>query len=249
MEGKIKVGICGVGMAKATLAQLYPVAEVQQTFYQPPEITTLEKWRTEVPDTFEFTVKAWQLITHTGKSPTYRRLKRERTDEEKMECGGFRSTPIVEEGWERTRDSALALRASKILFQCPPSFKPIPENLENLMHFFSTRDREKGARRGLTFLWEPRGPDWTPELVRELCEELDLVHVVDPFSGETVTPEQIYYRLHGRGSYSYIYSDEELAQLALMLPAEQECYVMFNNVKMRQDSIRFMELLKARKLK
>ncbi|MFQ5882008.1 MAG: DUF72 domain-containing protein [Candidatus Methylomirabilales bacterium] len=53
----------------------FPVVELQQTFYQPPRLKTVQRWREEVPATFEFTMKAWQLITHEPGSPTYRRLK------------------------------------------------------------------------------------------------------------------------------------------------------------------------------
>src|SRR6476660_1924810 len=120
----IKVGICGASMPKQKLAELFDVAEVQQTFYEPPKPETLAKWRAETPQPFEYTVKAWQLITHTGKSPTYRRLKRTLTDKERSNAGAFQDTAIVEEGWQRTRESAEAIGAQRILFQCPASFKP-----------------------------------------------------------------------------------------------------------------------------
>jgi len=51
------------------------VVEVQQTFYQIPRIATGKRWREEAPPDFEFTMKAWQLITHEPSSPTYRRLR------------------------------------------------------------------------------------------------------------------------------------------------------------------------------
>ena len=70
----VKVGCCGFGMARARYAALFPVVEVQQTFYQPPRVATAARWRAAAPPPFVFSVKAWQLITHEPASPTYRRL-------------------------------------------------------------------------------------------------------------------------------------------------------------------------------
>jgi uncharacterized protein YecE (DUF72 family) len=237
----INVGICGASMPKQKLAEMFDVAEVQQTFYEPPKPETLAKWLAETPQPFEYTVKAWQLITHSGKSPTYRRLKRTLTDVERGEVGAFRETAIVEEGWRRTRESAEALNAKRILFQCPASFTPTSENLENLMQFFTHEDRVKGSRKFI-FMFEPRGDAWTGELLVDLCSELNLVHVVDPFARQTVTHMHPYYRLHGRGGYSYVYDDAELDDLQELVEGT-DAYVMFNNVKMRQDAMRFKEML------
>lgn len=235
-------------MPKAKYAELFDVAEVQQTFYEPPQAKTLEKWCSEVPDSFEFTVKAWQLITHTGKSPTYRRLKHPLTDEERSLVGGFQDSELVEKGWDRTRESAIALKAQRILFQCPASFTPSSENLTNLMQFFSTGDRANNTRQFI-FLFEPRGDAWTDELIKELCSELGLVHVVDPFVSKTVTPERAYCRLHGRNGYSYVYDDSELQDLVELVASQPNTYVMFNNVKMKQDALRFKSFLEDESIK
>lgn len=42
----------------------FSIVEVQQTFYEPPARSTLLRWRESAPQGFEFTLKAWQLITH-----------------------------------------------------------------------------------------------------------------------------------------------------------------------------------------
>ncbi|MBA3239828.1 MAG: DUF72 domain-containing protein, partial [Acidobacteria bacterium] len=153
---------------------------MQHTFYQPPQITTLEKWRAGAPAEFEFAVKAWQLITHQASSPTYRRLKHALSEEEKEGAGSFRPSGIVKEAWEVTRACAAALGARMILFQCPASFQPTKANVGNMRKFFGKIERE-----GLSFCWEPRG-GWPREVVKGLCDELDLWHVVDPFSDRTV---------------------------------------------------------------
>lgn len=239
MKSKICIGTCGFHATKDKYAELFSCVEIQQTFYQPPQIKTLERWRGEMPENFEFAVKAWQLITHEAKSPTYKRLKRSLTDREKTEAGRFQPTAIVREAWDATLACAEALKAKIILFQCPASFKPYAENLENLGNFFSAIKRSK-----LNFAFEPRGADWTDEIIKDICDRFDLWHTVDPFAGITQTPDKIYYRLHGRGGWRYKYESEELEELAAMLPNDKIAYVFFNNIQMTEDASVFQEIVK-----
>jgi uncharacterized protein YecE (DUF72 family) len=237
----IKAGCCGFRLSQAEYVKRFPVVEVQQTFYQPPQVKTLERWREVAPPDFEFTLKAWQLITHEARSPTYRRLKRELTETERAEAGSFRPTAIVREAWEVTLASAQALKATRVLFQCPSSFTPTGEHVRDLREFFTRIERP----RKLVCLWEPRGK-WPDKLVAELCRELDLTHVVDPFAARTLTPERCYYRLHGRTGWRYQYEDDELSELITMLPARGVSYVLFNNVRMLDDAERFQMLARER---
>ncbi|MBA2702799.1 MAG: DUF72 domain-containing protein [Blastocatellia bacterium] len=263
---KARIGTSGFGIGQAKYAQLFSCVEVQHTFYQPPSSATLERWRHAAPSDFEFVLKAWQLITHDAKSPTYRRLKKKLSEVEKQEAGYFRPTAIVKEAWEVTLACAHALKARTILFQCPASFKQTKENISNLKEFFSSINREntdensdgrsinrknsKGG--GLNLCWEPRG-DWDPKVVKSICDELNLWHVVDPFVSRSVTPNKIYYRLHGRQGWRYEYDDAELRELAAMLagsrakrniPGKGKApYIFFNNVRMIQDASRFKAIL------
>ncbi len=238
MKNTILVGTCGFGMTKDKYSREFSCVEVQQTFYQPPQIKTLEKWRGEVPEMFEFAVKAWQLITHEAKSPTYKRLKRQLTETERAAAGRFQPTAIVREAWETTLACAEALKAKTVLFQCPASFKPYAENLENLERFFDSIERGK-----LDFAFEPRGADWTNSIIKDICGRFDLRHVVDPFSHITTMPDKIYYRLHGRGGWRYKYEPDELEELAALLPDDKTAYVFFNNVRMTEDARVFQDIL------
>jgi uncharacterized protein YecE (DUF72 family) len=232
----IRVGCCGFRSSRVAYYGRLPAVEVQHTFYQPPRAATLEKWRAEAPAGFEFAVKAWQLITHQSSSPTYRRLRKNLSEEERAAAGSFRQTEVVEEAWRVTLESAEALAAGAVLFQCPASFGPTPDNVERLHDFFTGR-----GRRGLDFCWEPRG-EWPPGLVRELCERLDLWHAVDPFTARTTTPKRCYFRLHGRRGWRYSYEDGELEELLSMLPRKGTSYVFFNNVDMLNNAVRLKEL-------
>ncbi len=237
----IRVGTCGFRNTKEEYANVLSTVEVQHTFYQPPQVKTLEKWRAAMPKEFEFTLKAWQLITHESSSPTFRRLRRELNEKELDEAGFFKPTEIVQEAWETTLACAKALKARTILFQCPAKFTPLPENIDNMIKFF------RGIKRGkMNFVWEPRGRDWTDEIVREVCDELKLWHVVDPFARPTVTPKTCYFRMHGIPRWRYTYEDDELHELASLLPKNRVAYTFFNNITMRQDAIRFQRILKGK---
>jgi uncharacterized protein YecE (DUF72 family) len=234
-------------MAMTRYSSHFPVVEVQQTFYQPPADALLSRWSAAMPEGFEFTLKAWQLITHESKSPTYRRLKRPLTTTERSGCGAFRDSAIVREALARTLACAKLLRARKILFQSPASFRPEPKNIAQLRSFFSSvANVERPAN--VRYFWEPRGPAWTERapLAAELCQELGLGYVVDPF----VTPlpdaarsdqRATYLRLHGITGARHVYSDAELHRLVAMTPPN--AYVLFNNIPRVNDAQRFLALL------
>ncbi len=75
MDDGVRIGLCGFTMAFEDYIREYQLVEVQQTFYEPPRDGTMRRWRAQAPSDFEFTIKAWQLITHDAASPTYRRLR------------------------------------------------------------------------------------------------------------------------------------------------------------------------------
>jgi uncharacterized protein YecE (DUF72 family) len=190
-----KTGCCGFPKARNLYYKSFKLVEIQQTFYQPPRLKTLEKWRREAGYDFEFTLKAWQLITHQAKSPTYRRLTFSWPEEKLNRCGFFKPTDEVRWAWMRTREAALALRARIVIFQTPPSFQPSAANKENLRGFFKEINRG-----GFLSVWEPRGA-WSKDEIQELCGELNLTHGVDPFKADPSFGEVRYFRIHGITGY------------------------------------------------
>ncbi len=226
----IKTGCCGFSKARAEYYQQFSLVEVQRTFYKPPRLETCQRWRAEAPPDFEFTIKAWQLITHEPTSPTYRRAKLKVDSPERY--GSFRPSDEVLGAWGETLEVAKVLESKVVLFQCPASFTATSEHLANMRMFFRTMDRAD-----LTLAWEPRG-DWSDEQIGELCRELDLIHCVDPFQRQPVHGELAYFRLHGRTGYRYRYSDEDLVMILEWCGKYQEAYCLFNNVSMFDDALR-----------
>ena len=239
MKNKIiKVGCCGFPINKKEYYKKFDLVELQSTFYQlPAKIETVRKWREEAPKDFIFSLKAWQLITHPASSPTYKRLKEKILKPENY--GFFKPTKEVFEAWQRIKEVAKALAAKIIVFQSPASFKPIKENIENLRKFF-----KKEKNKTFIFAWEPRGK-WEEDLIKNLAKELNLVHCVDPFKQKSTFGKINYFRLHGKPGYNlrYEYNEGDLKEL-LKFCDKKENYVLFNNLSMLKDALKFKFLIK-----
>jgi len=240
MSPQIKIGCSGFPVSKDKYYRTFQVVEIQQTFYQLPKIETVKRWRESAPGNFEFTLKAWQLITHEPTSPTYRRLKIKIKEKEIQRYGSFKPTDEVFKAWDQFDAIATSLAARLILFQCPASFKPEKKNIKNLSYFFN-----KIKRKNFIFIWEPRG-DWQDSDIIKLCDDLNLIHCVDPFKKKPLYGDLRYFRLHGITGYRYRYTDADLKRLkdickdeAQLLKKNSPIYVMFNNVTMAQDAVRF----------
>ncbi len=235
---EIKVGCCGFAVSQKDYFRLFKLIEIQSTFYELPRLRTAEKWGGTAPGDFEFTMKAWQLITHEPSSPTYRRLKTTIEPVRYDHYGSFRPTPEVMEAWNRTATFAQTLGASIVVFQCPASFRPTRQNIAHMREFFTRADR-----MNLRFAWEPRGV-WPEELIVQLCGELRLIHCVDPFKNKPRYGDFHYFRLHGITGYAYRYTDRDLLRLKEWLDNKQT-YLLFNNNWMKDDALRFITLVQA----
>lgn len=91
-------------------ASRLPAVEINNTFYKLPQITVLENWKQQVSETFRFTLKASQRITH------FKRLK-----DVEAEASYFIETA-----------GALENQLGAILVQLPPNMK---KDLERLAAF------------------------------------------------------------------------------------------------------------------
>ena len=247
---RVKVGCCGFSMSMKRYFQVFRVVEVQKTFYSIPRDSTLERWRAEAGEGFEFTVKAFQAITHPPTSPTWRRsgLKVERDRVERY--GMLRPTEENFEAWDRTLRAARILDAKIVVVQTPPRFGYSEEHVRRLYDFFGSVER-----KGINVVWEPRGT-WGehPEELSRIMRELDLIHGVDLLRREPLSDHPILYsRLHGLGprevNYRYKYTRRDLDalrdRLVRLSERYREAYVMFNNVYMGEDALEFKRVCRG----
>jgi len=223
----IKIGCCGYPTSMKKYQENFHLVELNKTFYDYPEVSTVVKWRENAPKEFEFTVKAHQDISHKLK------LKAESTA----------ST------FGHMKQICKLLEAKILLIQTPASFRP--NNLGDAEEFF-----EKMNRDDLILVWETRGPLWEQKAVYQrlgkVLETINVVHVTDPFKTmPAYTSTIVYFRLHGLGDrmYYYQYSNEELKRLCGFAKSFEdegkEVYVLFNNLTMFDDALRFRRYIEC----
>jgi len=99
-------------------AQYFDSVEINNSFYRVPETKTLEKWLTQVPDSFTFVLKAPQKITHQKKL---------------INCG-----PDVDFFFNVA--AALGDRLGPVLFQLPPFAR---KDVAKLRDFIAVLPKEK----------------------------------------------------------------------------------------------------------
>ncbi len=242
------VGCCGFSIARSKYFKLFNVVELQETFYNPPDIGRLRALRSEAPQEFVFAMKCWQAVTHPLDSPTWRRAKVVPDRSLINRYGFLRPTREVFEAWELVAKAARELNARVVVVQTPPTFNYCEENYRNALEFFTTVDTSN-----FIVGWEPRG-SWSnnPDKILDIVMRFkNVIHVVDVLKAKPVmTKEVSYFRLHGLGgdevNYRYKYTDEDLMKLNNIikdyLKGGKDVYVMFNNVYMTQDALRFKEL-------
>ena len=136
----VRVGCCGWPVARPRYFATFELVEIQESFYNLPRLTTVEKWRAAAPSGFEFVLKAPQLITHEPTSPTYRRLRKPLSEAQKKRYGAFKPTREVRTAWGET----LALGGAGLL--PPPRHGRLP------LHVFGPgaqgAQRPAGAAQG-----------------------------------------------------------------------------------------------------
>lgn len=225
---QVKVGCCGFPVSKTKYYKDLSLVEINATFYKYLDVKLLARWRREAPSGFEFTVKAHQDISHVHKLSWNRETA---------------------EALRRMVEACSELDAEILLIQTPGSFRPKKENLREAGKFF-----EKAGGMEVSLVWETRGPDWFKpenfEALAKLLAKHDVVHCVDPFIGEPAyISDFAYFRLHGLGEklYYYEYSNSELENLKrkIMKVRAREVYVLFNNLSMFNDAVRFKTYLET----
>ena len=116
------------------------------------------------------------------------RLRRKRP----RAAGSFFDRQVVKEALETTLACAKCPKGKNDIVPVPGGFQPLPQNILNLKEFFSNI-----LPRRFEFCLGAAGQIVERCVIKELCDELDLWHCVNPFARPTVTPQNCYYRLHG----------------------------------------------------
>ena len=237
---QIKIGCCGFPVSKKRYYEKFKVVEIQKTFYTVVNDKLLNKWRSNAPEDFEFSLKAWMAVTHPLTSPVWRRVKAKPAGNPEN-YGFLKDTTEVHNAFLETLRMARALKSKIIVVQCPPSLKAEERNIENLEKLVKVAGEE------FTIAFEVRNKTWTKDILRNLNEKLNVIIVTDPFK-DIFESKIIYWRLHGRDgiNYRYKYSEADIEHLVNLINSIEfeELYVMFNNIYMFEDALNLKKKLK-----
>ena len=129
-------------------ATKFPTLEINNTFYRLPREHVLLEWASQVPDSFTFSLKASQRITH------HARLKAE-------------SQSLVEFLLKNT--AVLGDRLGPILFQLPPNLKKDIERLKNFLTYLPA---------GRRYAFEFRNDSWFDEETFSVLRDRDIAMCV-----------------------------------------------------------------------
>jgi len=240
-------------------ASVFPLVEVDSSYYAMPSATNSALWVERTPPGFVFDVKAFRLFTGHQTEPRFfpKDLQTDlpKTGKKNLYYKDI-PPPVVDELWARFFEALQPLHAAgklgSVLFQFPHWVTAVPKAREHVEHC---------AERMHPFLtaFEFRHESWLGDKHREstlaMERERGIVHViVDAPEGvtkrahtvwETTSPELAIVRLHGRNAetwsgaesaadrFNYEYNEDELRELSPSIEAIAKnvgrTHVLFNN--------------------
>jgi len=199
-------------------SRLFDFVEVNSTFYQIPNLRTVESWRRQVPPNFEFSVRCNRDVTHKHQ---------------------FQPSNEAYNSFEKMITICKTLRADILHMQTPQTFKPNKDNANLIRSFMSTVD-PKGVRITL----ETRGGNQasSPDFVKTM-QDHNMVHSVDLSKDEEPAYQSdiLYSRLFGKGWHNiYQPTDQELKKIddRASSKSHKKAMVSFHFIRMYKDAAR-----------
>jgi len=207
-------------------AAVFPMVEINTSFYRPHKPQTYAKWAESVPEAFRFAVKVPRAITHDA------------------------ALQGIDAQLARFADEvgALGHKLGCLLVQLPPKFGFHDVTVRD----FFLRMQE---RFDCMIACEARHPSWFSDTATELLRERGVTRVIaDPAAGQpgphVPTTNDIYVRLHGTPRIYYSsYAPDYLAALARDLAvhsaAGRQVWCVFDNTAAFAAVPNALEVLRA----
>lgn len=187
-------------------SQHFNTIEINSTFYKMPTAKSFEKWYSDSPADFLFTIKAPRLITH------YQQLKN---------CNTLLSDFYLAIG------NGLMEKLACVLFQFPPRFDFTEERLDLLVNLLDP---------AFNNVVEFRHPSWWNERVYSKLAAYRIIFSGQSFPSALpddliVNNSIVYYRFHGKPVlYKSAYDVTTIVNFATQIPSDaQTVFVYFNN--------------------
>jgi uncharacterized protein YecE (DUF72 family) len=194
-------------------SQHFNTAEVNYSFYRLPSPSTYEKWLTQVPEDFLFSLKCSRLITHAKRLNTLGDL------------------------WQNFLRNAVVLgdQLGPILCQFPDNFQADAARLND---FLSSARSAVEHNLHLRLATEFRHESWFTPAVYRVLEKHNVALVIASSSvyphKKRITADFAYCRYHGPGAlFGSRYSEKQIETEARMiekfLEDRLDAYAYFNN--------------------
>jgi uncharacterized protein YecE (DUF72 family) len=199
-------------------SKLFDFVEVNSTFYQIPNLKTVESWRRQVPPSFEFSVRCNRDITHNYQ---------------------FQPREEAFITFEKMLTICKTLRAEILHAQTPSLFQPNVGNA-TLIHSFMSSVDPKDVRIAL----EIRGANQRPDSdFVKMMRVHKMIHSVDLSKDEqpAYRSDILYSRLFGRGWHNvYQPTDQELKKIDERASSKdhKKAIVSFHFIRMYKDAAR-----------
>lgn len=207
-------------------AAVFPMVEINSSFYRPHQPKTYARWAESVPDAFRFAVKVPRSITHDA---------------------GLRDVDTLLDRFAGEA-GALGKKLGCLLVQLPTKFGFHDETVRD---FFLRLQ----ARFDCMIACEGRHPSWFSDTATEVLRERGVTRVIaDPPAGQpgphVPTTNDIYVRLHGApriyySSYSQAYLEALARDLAVHSAAGRTVWCIFDNTAAGEAVPNALEVLRA----
>lgn len=195
-------------------SSLFNTLEVNSTFYKIPLQSTLEKWSSDVPENFQFSVKLWREITHV------KQLIINLDNIDTFFCN----------------TNNIGNKRGCLLVQFPASITAnFSTQVEHILLKLQQSDFENKWRKAIEF----RSVSWYNSPTYEILDQYDCTMVLHdmPKSKTLETNQQskfTYFRFHGpmgdyRGSYTNSFLLEQADKIRTLLIEGKDVYAYFNN--------------------
>ncbi len=202
-------------------SRLFNFVEVNSTFYQAPNLKTVESWRRQVQPDFEFSVRCNKDVTHK-----------------------YQFQP-AEEAFKILSEMVTicqTLRAEILHMQTPSSFQPNKGNACLLDSFMSSLNLEK-----VRIALELRGSNQALSTnFKRVMQDHNMIHSVDLSNDEepAYKSDILYSRLFGKGTHNiYQPTDQELRKIdnRASTGTYKKAVVSFHFIRMYQDARRLKQ--------
>lgn len=192
--------------------------EVNFTFRQLLKETTAQKWIGETPATFQFSVKAHQVITHI------KRLKK--------------TEDFIPRFLSTVQPIAQARKLGPLLFQLPPNLEADSALLEE---FLSTLPR--GVPSAFEFRHQSWFHDWIFDLLKKHNRALCVAETEERVTPDVITADFCYYR-YRKPTYTGQEREAMISRIREHLSAGRNVFAYFKHEETPQGAVYAVEILK-----